>query len=65
MPACLIFRWMRHGIAKPEEQVVIRQGIAIRRPSEMHVRAAQEGDRITNVRVGGYAVELLRGTVTI
>src|SRR6266480_165004 len=58
--------WMvRHEITKPEEQVVIRQGIAIRRPSEMHVRAAQEGDRITNVRVGGYAVELLRGTVTI
>jgi len=58
--------WMvQHGVAKPEEQVLIRQGIAIRRPSEIYVRATRDGDRITNVRVGGYAVELLRGTVTI
>lgn len=58
--------WMvEHGIAKPDEQVVIRQGIAIRRPSEMYVRAARQADRVTNVRVGGYAIEVLRGTVTI
>jgi trans-2,3-dihydro-3-hydroxyanthranilate isomerase len=56
--------WMaHHGIANSDEQVVIRQGIEIRRPSEMYARATRDGQRVTNVRVGGYAVEVLRGTV--
>src|SRR5580765_3141739 len=58
--------WMvQHGVAKSEEQVVIRQGIECRRRSEMHVRATREGGRVSNVRVGGYAVEILRGTVVL
>ena len=58
--------WMvQHGVEKSDEQVVIRQGIECRRPSEMHVRATRQGNRVTNVRVGGYAVEILRGTVVL
>ena len=58
--------WMvQHGVAKNDEQVLIRQGIECRRPSEMYVRATREGERVTNVRVGGYAVEILRGTVAL
>jgi len=58
--------WMvEHGVAKSDEQVVIRQGAECHRPSEMHVRATREGERVTNVRVGGYAVEILRGTVVL
>jgi trans-2,3-dihydro-3-hydroxyanthranilate isomerase len=58
--------WMvRHGVARSDEQVVIRQGVECRRPSEMHVRATREGERVTDVRVGGYAVEILRGTVVV
>lgn len=58
--------WMvQHGVAKSDEQVVIRQGVECGRPSEMHVRAEREGGRVTNVRVGGYAVEILRGTVAL
>ena len=58
--------WMvQHGVANSDEQVLIRQGVECRRPSEMHVRATREGDRVTNVRVGGYAVEILRGTVVL
>ena len=58
--------WMvQHGVAKSDEQVVIRQGVECRRPSEMHVRATREGGRVTNVRVGGYAAEILRGTVAL
>jgi trans-2,3-dihydro-3-hydroxyanthranilate isomerase len=58
--------WMvQHGIANSDEQVLIRQGIEIRRPSEMYVRATRDGQRVTNVRVGGYAVEVLRGTVNL
>ena len=58
--------WMvQHGIADSDEQVLIRQGAECRRPSEIHVRATREGERVTNVRVGGYAVEILRGTVVL
>ena len=56
--------WMvQHGIANSDEQVLIRQGVEIRRPSEIDVRATLVGEQVTNVRVGGYAVEVLRGTV--
>ena len=58
--------WMvQHEVAKSNEQVLIRQGIECRRPSEIYVRATREGERITDVRVGGYAVEILRGTVVM
>ena len=58
--------WMvQHEVAKSDEQVLIRQGIECRRPSEMYVRASRERERVTNVRVGGYAVEILRGTVML
>jgi trans-2,3-dihydro-3-hydroxyanthranilate isomerase len=58
--------WMvQRGIANSDEQVLIRQGVEIRRPSEMYVRATRDGQRVTNVRVGGYAVEVLRGTVRL
>jgi trans-2,3-dihydro-3-hydroxyanthranilate isomerase len=58
--------WMaQHGVAKTDEQVLIRQGIECRRPSEMYVQATRQAERVTNVRVGGYAVEILRGTVTL
>ncbi len=58
--------WLvRYGLIKSDEQALIKQGVEAGRPSELFVRATQEGDRITNVRVGGYATEVLRGTVTI
>ena len=58
--------WLvQHQVAKSDEQVLIRQGVECRRPSEMYVRATRENERVTNVRVGGYAVEVLRGTVVL
>ncbi len=58
--------WMvQHGIANSDEQVVIRQGVEMGRPSEIYVRATRDGERVTNVRVGGYAVEVLRGTMNL
>lgn len=58
--------WMvQHGVAKSDEQVVISQGVECHRPSDMHVQATREAGRITDVRVGGYAVEILRGIVTL
>ncbi len=58
--------WMvRHGWAESDEQILIRQGVEARRPSEIFVRAKGEGEKVTDVRVGGYAVEVLRGRVTL
>lgn len=58
--------WMaRYGIARPEESVVIEQGIEAKRPSRIFVRADVEGERVTNVRVGGYVAEVLRGEVRL
>lgn len=58
--------WMvRHGVAQPEESVRIDQGLEIHRRSLIHVRAGRDGNRVVNVRVGGNAVEILRGEVTL
>ncbi|HEX7962077.1 MAG TPA: PhzF family phenazine biosynthesis protein [Terriglobales bacterium] len=58
--------WMvRHGVAQPDEQVMIEQGLDIKRPSEIYVRASLRGDKIDNVRVGGYCVEVARGEVLL
>jgi len=58
--------WMvAHGVARPEEQVLIEQGLEIRRPSRLLVRASRSGERIHGVRVGGQAVEVLRGEVAL
>lgn len=58
--------WMvAHGLAKPEQRVLIEQGVEMRRPSRIFVRASltsEGGDnRVVNVRVGGNAVEVIRG----
>jgi len=64
--------WMvAHGVADPDERVLIEQGIEVQRPSRIFVRAAfQENpgnqvsdNRIVNVRVGGNAIEVMRGEV--
>jgi trans-2,3-dihydro-3-hydroxyanthranilate isomerase len=58
--------WLvRYGLAKSDEQVVIHQGAEAGRPSEIFVRGKREGERATDIRVGGYAVEVLRGTVSL
>jgi trans-2,3-dihydro-3-hydroxyanthranilate isomerase len=57
--------WMvAHSVAKPEERVLIEQGLEMKRPSRIFVRASRKDDRVVNVRVGGNVVEVLRGEVT-
>ncbi len=56
--------WMvAHGVAQPDERVLIEQGIEMLRPSRIFVRASRLDNRVVNVRVGGNAVEVLRGEV--
>jgi len=54
--------WMvAHGVARPDEQVMIEQGVEMKRGSRIFVRASRRNDRVVNVRVGGNVVEVLRG----
>ena len=54
--------WMvAHGVAKPDERVLIEQGLEMRRPSRIFVRASRNNNGVVNVRVGGNAVEVMRG----
>ncbi|MGA8428984.1 MAG: PhzF family phenazine biosynthesis isomerase, partial [Candidatus Sulfotelmatobacter sp.] len=54
--------WMvEHGVAKPDERVLIEQGIEMQRPSRIFVQASRVDNRVVNVRVGGNAVEVMRG----
>ena len=57
--------WMvAHGVAQPDEQVLIEQGVEMLRPSRIFVRASLRDNRVVNVRVGGNVVEVLRGQVS-
>jgi trans-2,3-dihydro-3-hydroxyanthranilate isomerase len=54
--------WMvANGVAQADERVLIEQGVEMLRPSRIFVRASRQDDRVVNVRVGGNAVEVLRG----
>ncbi len=56
--------WMvAHGVAKPDERVLIEQGLEMKRPSRIFVRASRADNRVVNVRVGGHSVEIMRGEV--
>ena len=58
--------WMAaHGVAAPNERVLIEQGIEMQRPSEIFVRADWDGKIANNVRVGGNCVEVMRGEITL
>ena len=57
--------WMvAHGVAQPDERVLIEQGLEMKRPSRIFVRASKTDNRVVNVRVGGNAVEVLRGEIS-
>jgi len=54
--------WMvAHGVAQSDERVLIEQGVEMKRPSRIFVRASKSDNRVVNVRVGGNAVEVMRG----
>ena len=56
--------WMvAHGVAKSDERVLIEQGVEMKRPSRIFVRASRSDNRVVNVRVGGNSVEIMRAEV--
>ena len=58
--------WMvRYGVAAPDRSIHIRQGVEMNRASDIFVSASRDGDKISNVRVGGYTVQTMEGEVTL
>jgi trans-2,3-dihydro-3-hydroxyanthranilate isomerase len=56
--------WMvAHGVAKADERVLIEQGVEMKRPSRIFVRASRSDNRVVNVRVGGNSVEIMRAEI--
>ena len=62
---CAAAYLIQYGIKKPEEHIAIHQGRFVNRPSIVYVRAGMKDAKATNVRVGGYVVEVMRGKVTV
>jgi trans-2,3-dihydro-3-hydroxyanthranilate isomerase len=54
--------WLvKYELVKSDERVMIEQGVEMNRRSHLFVRAKREGDRVIDVHVGGYAIEVARG----
>jgi trans-2,3-dihydro-3-hydroxyanthranilate isomerase len=56
---------IQNGIRKPDERIAILQGRFVNRPSVLYVRAGMANGKATKVQVGGYVVEVARGTFTV
>jgi len=58
---------LHHGVVTPEQAraLVSLQGVAMGRPSRIHIAIDGEPHRITRVRVGGQSVRVGKGELTI
>lgn len=56
---------VQYGHQKPEAQFTIHQGRFVNRPSLIFAAASLTEGRVHNVRVGGYVVEVMRGSLSL
>ena len=52
---------VQYGVVQADEQVLMEQGVEMKRRSRIFFSAGRNGDKIVNVRVGGHATEVARG----
>jgi trans-2,3-dihydro-3-hydroxyanthranilate isomerase len=52
---------VKYGVVPPDQQVLLEQGVEMNRRGRIFFSASRQGDKIVNVRVGGHAVEVIRG----
>jgi trans-2,3-dihydro-3-hydroxyanthranilate isomerase len=52
---------VQYGVVPADEQVLMEQGVEMKRRSRIFFSAGRNGDKIVNVRVGGHVVEVVRG----
>ncbi len=53
------------NLSNGTQRWMVEQGYDIGRPSQLYIEADVSGDAITAVRVGGYAVPVLSGELTV
>jgi trans-2,3-dihydro-3-hydroxyanthranilate isomerase len=54
---------VQYGVVPPDQQVLMEQGVEMKRRSRIFFSAGRSGGKIVNVRVGGHVVEVVRGEV--
>ena len=56
----------KHGFVPSDRAaaIVFLQGVLVRRPSRLHVRATMSGQDVSGIKVGGAAVVVGDGTMT-
>jgi trans-2,3-dihydro-3-hydroxyanthranilate isomerase len=52
---------VQYGVVPADQQVLMEQGVEMKRRSRIFFSAGQNGDKIVNVRVGGHVAEVARG----
>jgi trans-2,3-dihydro-3-hydroxyanthranilate isomerase len=58
--------WMvMHGLVKPEESMIVEQGLEIHRSSHIYARSSLKDGKPTNVRVGGHCVQVIEGELNL
>ena len=55
---------VQYGVIRPDEQILLLQGVEIKRTSRIHIAAGKIDNQIVNIRVGGHAVEVARGELS-
>jgi len=54
---------VQYSVVPADQQVLMEQGVEMKRRSRIFFSAGRNGDKIVNVRVGGHVVEVVRGEV--
>lgn len=58
--------WMvKYGVVQTDETVLILQEVEVKRPSKIFARSSKSGTSISNVRVGGHAVQIMEGEASL
>ncbi|MGZ4828599.1 MAG: PhzF family phenazine biosynthesis protein [Candidatus Angelobacter sp.] len=52
---------VQYGVVPADQQVLMEQGVEMKRRSRIFFSAGRNGDKIVKVRVGGHVVEVVRG----
>src|SRR5262249_55625371 len=54
---------VKYGVVPADQQVLLEQGVEMKRRSRIFISAGVRAEKIVNVRVGGHAAEVIRGEI--
>lgn len=56
---------VQYGVIRPDEQVLLLQGVEIKRKSKIYIAAGKIDNKIVNIRVAGHAIEVAQGKLHV